>query len=198
MAIIQSGADTNLMSVNSSKQALVTLTTRSRSGVYVASSGLLSVLASAQGATAGLFWVINPIGSAKIIAIRRLDVDCVSVAAAAAVTRVTAERFTFTGTSSGAQVTPCKIDSNHSTAVGLALTASTGLTITAGATAYSFFLMGVITAAGVAEPVITSWEPLEESMIVLRAGEGLVVRQPDAGVASDPRKLVTNIVWEEY
>lgn len=198
MAIIQAGDSANLLSINSQKQALVSMSTRSRSGVYIGSSGLLSVQAAAQAATAGLLWLLNPLGSTKLCAIRRIEVDGMGTSIAAAITRFTAEKITFTGVSSGATVPPTKVDSTQANPSAIITTANTGLTITPVSVMYSYFLMSVITAVGVAEPVISSWDPNEEGMPILRPGEGMVIRQPDAGVATDPRKATVNFAWEEF
>jgi hypothetical protein len=38
----------------------------------------------------------------------------------------------------------------------------------------------------------------EDSLARLLPGEGIVVRQPDGGIASDPRKAVVMAEWEEF
>lgn len=198
MAVIQSGASTDLVSVNAQKQLLVTPSARVRTGVYLGNSGLLSVQVAAHAATAGFVWLINPVGSARIVSLRRAEVDSMGVAASASIARLQVERMTFTGVSTGAVVASGKIDSTYPNPVAILTSASTGMVITAGPILYSWLMMAVITAAGVSEPVLGEWEPSEDGQPVLRAGEGLVFRQPDAGVATDPRRLVINIAWEEY
>lgn len=198
MAVIQGGSSADLAGVNANKQLLVSDSTRNRSGVYIATSGLLTMLAAAHAATAGFVWLLNPLTSTKLVAVRRVEVDSMGIAAAAAITRITAERISFTGTPTGAAIASGKVDSNYVAPSALFTAANTGLTITAGATLYGWMAMAVITAAGVAEPVLGEWEPAESAMPILRPGEGLVLRQADAGAATDPRRAVVNLAWEEW
>lgn len=198
MAILSDPTGANQAQVNSSGQLYTTWTTRQRTGVYIGHSGLLSVSATAHGATAGFLWLINPIGNTKLAALRRIELDQMGVAAAAAITRLTAERITFTGSFTGGQITPSKTDTTQPGNTALLCTNTTGLAVTAGAVMYGFLTMGIITAAGVAEPVISSWDPNEDGEPVIRPGEGVVIRQPDAGVATDPRRAVVNLAWEEW
>jgi hypothetical protein len=174
---------------------------RSKLGVYFASSGILSMAATAQTSLQGLWWLINPVGSVVKVAVRRLEYKYSVVAAAAANTRITTERVTFTGTAT-ALLTALKRATIDANPVGQTLSASTGLTLStvgSNAPAYTSWAPTVITAAGVMVPVEDEWIPSDEDgMAVLTAGEGLVVRQPDAGVASDPRKLSVTVAWEEY
>ena len=171
-------------------------------GSYKFESGRLTVLAAAHAATAGFFWLINPVGSAVIVYVKKL----IATAAPTAVTafpstpRITVERITFTGTASGAAITPAKRDSTDVANVGSVRTASTGLTITAGAVIGDFSVPAVLTGVGVAVPIDQYlYEPSkdEDDQLVLRAGEGIVVRQADAGTASDTRLLLVFGAWEE-
>ena len=167
---------------------------------FTASSGNLTILAAAHAATAGFFWLINPIGNPKNVKLRRVEFESAPTAATVFVTspRVTVERMTFTGTASGAQITPSKVKSSMANPTGLLLTANTGLTIIAGAVAYTFLVTAILTAVGVSNPSMLEWEPPEEGMKDLASGEGIVIRQADAGSASDTRKAVVNLAWEEY
>lgn len=198
MAQIQSGSSADIATVNSSKQLLVTQSLRTRTGVYVATSGLISAAAAAQTGTTAHAYFFNPVGSTVKVAIRRVETHSMAVAVSAAVTRLVASRITFTGTFSGSEITPSKADSTMAGNVGKFSTVTTGLTPAAGAVAYTFFLTSVITAVGAAVPVLLEWEPAEEGMIVLAAGEGVMFQQPDAGVATDPRRIAINVAWEEY
>lgn len=198
MAQIQSGSSADLAGVNSSKQLLVTDSLRNRSGVYVATSGLISALAAAQTTTAALAYFLNPVASTKVVALRRVETHSMAVAASAAVTRLVVNRFSFTGTFAGSEIIPVKADTTMVAHSARFSTVSTGMTMTLVGAAYTFFLMSVITAAGVAVPVLLEWEPDEEGMIVLRPGEGVYFQQPDAGVASDPRRIAINLAWEEF
>lgn len=179
----------------------IPISRRSRLGIYYGSSGILSIQAAAHAATAGFWWLINPVGSAVKVALRRIIFEHSAAALAAANTRVTLERITFTGTAS-AVITPLKRDSNDAANVGLALSASTGITpasVSSNAAIYTSWSPPVITAAGVLTPVQDAFHLYDEDeQGILAAGEGFVVRQPDAGVTTDPRRLVVSVIWEEF
>jgi hypothetical protein len=170
-------------------------------GSYKFESGRLTVLASAHSSTAGFFWLINPVGSSVVAYIKKILATSVPTAATAFASspRITVERVTFTGTASGATITPAKRDSNDATNVCSIRTASTGLTLTAGAVIADFIVPAVLTAVGIAVPV-DQWfydSTDDDDYIVLRAGEGLVIRQADAGTTSDTRLLTVFGGWEE-
>lgn len=189
----ETGTNSNPWVIADSKKTL--------SGVYLFSSGNQSIGASAHGATAGFFWIINPVGSSKTIRIRKLRFTSAPTAATAFVSspRVTIERMTFTGTSSGATITPTKRNSSDNNATGLVITATTGLTPSAGAVARSFVVAPILTAVGASVPSEQVYEPnQEQDMIILAAGEGIVCRQADAGTTADTRKCVVDGTWEEY
>lgn len=170
-------------------------------GAYKFESGRLTILASAHASTAGFFWLINPVGSTVLCYVKKVLATSVptAVTAFASSPRVTVERMTFTGTPSGATITPAKRDSNDATNVCSIRTASTGLTPVAGAPFCDFIVPAVLTAAGIAVP----WDQYlyddtdEDDYIVLRAGEGLIFRQADAGTTSDTRLLTMYGSWEE-
>src|SRR5256712_1722627 len=104
-------------------------------GLYYVESGNQTVLASAHAATAGFFWLINPVGSTVIVYLRAIGFVWSGTAVTAFPTspRVTVERVTFTGTASGATLTPAKRATTDATNTATLRTASTGLTLTAGA-----------------------------------------------------------------
>ncbi len=108
--------------------------------------------------------------------------------------------FTFTGTGSGAQITPAKRDSTDAAPVGNARTASTGLTCTLGACILSrmYQTMDLVTGgAGHFNPYTTEWNPgAEDEEIVLRPGEGIVFWHATAVTAAN-RRLTINATWEE-
>jgi len=171
-------------------------------GGYKFESGRLAVLAAAHASTAGFWWLINPVGSTVLVVIKKMLVTAVPVAvtAFASSPRITLERVTFTGTATGAQITAAKRDSTDATATATIRTASTGLTLTAGAAFADFTVPAVLTAVGVAVPYD---QPLyddtdEDDYTVLRAGEGVVLRQADAGTTSDTRIVMAYGSWEEH
>jgi hypothetical protein len=167
---------------------------------FAVHSGNLVIVASAHGATAGFFWLINPVGNSKEFKLRKIYFRCAPTTALVCVTapRVTVERITFTGTASGAQLTPAKVETSEPNATGLVITASTGLTPVAGAVICGFIVSSVLTAVGVGVSYEQSLIFSQDGEIILAPGEGIVIRQADAGTASDTRKVLVNITWEEY
>lgn len=170
------------------------------SGVYLAQTGAHVVQASADTAPAGRWFLFNPVGSAVLVAFRRLEFASqhASVLATPTSPRITLKLFTATGTASGAAITPGKQDSTAPTATATLRTANTGLTITSGADIFSAMPTAALTAVGAAAPAAIDWNPDDDGMPVLRAGEGLYLTQSDAGTSSDTRRYVTNIAWEEF
>jgi len=182
-------------------------TRRSRLGIYYAASGTLTIPTSAQnGTTTGLFWIYNPVGSSVKMAIRRFATQiqfAVTSAIDVSIPRLAFSLFTFTGTGSGAQVTPAKRSSGDASPVGNLRTASTGLTVTLGAMIKSDFPGINATASSTTVqsnflPAISNdWDPPEEEQPVLLAGEGIVCWAADASTTSN-RRTSTDLIWEEY
>lgn len=174
---------------------------RVRTGIFSCQTGIHVVAATAQAATAGFWWLINPVGSTVIVALRRIEFMSQIGSALATPTspRLQVERVTFTGTASGASPTPAKVRSADAANTASLRTASTGLTLTAGAAVYAFLPITAITAtSGGGAAAVADWNPDNNGMPLLAAGEGLVLRQADNGTASDTRRFVTNIAWEEF
>lgn len=181
---------------------------RSKTGVYGATSGVLTVPTSAtNGTTTGYFWLINPVGSAVKMAVRRISGSIqfnTLTAVDVTVPRVQFALCTFTGTASAGLITPWKRDSTDAAAVGNFRTASTGLTVTLGAAVHACLPPVVATAASATiqanmpPAVFPPIEPeTEDGQIILRAGEGLVCYSPDAATTAN-RRLVVNVTWEEF
>jgi len=190
----------NVAKVTTAGELLTTDTNRVKQSVGVAHSGRLTVTVAADAATAGRLWLINPVGSAVLLELRRVEMSSAPIAVTAFVTspRITCERVTFTGTATGAQITPAVRDTTESALVGSLRTASTGLTLTAGAVAYGFMVVPILTGVGAAVPQFQEWEPAEAGRLVLRAGQGVVIRQADAGTTADTRVFQINLAWAEY
>lgn len=182
------------------EQYLIPARERVVSGVYMAATGAHVVQAAADAAGVGRWWLFNPVGSAVLVALRRVEFASQLGSALVAVTspRLTLSLFTATGTASGASITPGKQDSAAPAATATLRTASTGLTITDGADLFAFLPTASATAVGYAAPAVMDWLPEDEGMPVLRAGEGIYLTQSDAGTSSDTRRYVTNIAWEEF
>lgn len=170
-------------------------------GNYKFESGRLTIQSAAHGSTAGFFWLINPVGSTVVAAIKKMFATSVPTSAATFATapRVTVERITFTGSASGATITAGLRDSKDAAPICSIRTASTGMVITAGAALGDFTIPLIISGASQTTPV-DQWfydSTDEDDYLVLRAGEGIVIRQPDAGSPSDSRLLVVFGSWEE-
>lgn len=180
---------------------------RSRLGIFYAASGTLTIPTAAQnGGTTGLFWLYNPVGSAVKMAIRRFATQVqfnVTTAVDVSLPRLAFSMFTFTGTGSGAQITPAKHASTDAAAVGNLRTASTGLTVTVGAMIKSDFPPILPTAssatiqANMPPTISNDWDPPEEEQPVLLAGEGIVCWSADASTTAN-RRTSTDLIWEEY
>ena len=173
-------------------------------GMYYANSGILTPPVAVQnGTTSGMFWFQNPSGGLKAATIRRLK-EFVQFAALA-VDLVPGDfrysRFTFTGTASGAVLSPARRDSNDAAPVCDIRTASTGMTVTLVATirAHSGPHMGLATggagsfASQENDPTVMD----EDEGIVIRPGEGVVYWSALALTTANRRTLV-NLLWNEW
>lgn len=171
-----------------------------RLGVYYYNSGSLTVNASADTATGGRFWLINPVGSTVIVRVRQILFRASDAGTTVETTapRINVERVTFTGTASGTTVTPALRRTADAGATGSLRTASTGMTLSAGALITSFYPPLIITAVGAAGPTEMKWAPDPDDQLDLGAGEGIVVRQPDAGTTSDTRVYNVSLIVEEF
>ena len=187
----------------------VPISVRKIDGLYNAVSGVLATVAAADNGTtaARLGWLEMPVGGTKRGRLRRF---CLEWALGAAVgadatvmfTPITVSRFTFTGTASGALITPAKRNPSDAANSANLRTASTGMTVTLGALAVRGSLVPFVdfaTAAGWA-PTATGdfvWTPNhEDEFLDFGPGEGLVFYQADAGNVT--WRSVTNIAWDEY
>lgn len=170
-------------------------------GSYVAHSGVFTVQATAQTLPTAFLYVFNPVGNTRNMALTAIEVLSQLGSALAAPTspRLLWKRFTFTGTASGAQITPGKLDSTMPTATCNVRTASTGLSITTGADMICSFPIASATAVGYSPPQMDEWfEDVESNQIILRAGEGILFYQPDAGTTADTRRIIVTVKWDEF
>jgi hypothetical protein len=173
-----------------------------RLGSFFASTAQLSVQAAAHTLPAGFCWLLNPVGSAIDIILRQWSLEYGSSAVTAAPTApvITLARMTFTGTASGASVTPAQADSTEAAAVGTLRTASTGLTISAGAAVASSSIPAILTGVGIfglKDWLIEEARDIESNDVRLAPGHGVVLYQSVAGTASDPRRFTCDIKWDE-
>ena len=167
---------------------------------FIVHSGRLAVLATAHSSTAGFYWIINPLANTKNLAVRRIVCRTTTVTALSCPTapRITIERMTFTGTSSGAVLTPAKLETAESAATAIVTTEITGLTPVADGLVTGFIVPSIMTAVGAGTTVDQAFIPNISEEIILIPGEGLVIRQADNGTAADTRIAIVDIVWEEY
>lgn len=169
-------------------------------GVYYYAAGAFVVNAAADASTVGRCWLINPIGSGLTVRIKVIQFSSNMGTALAAPTspRITVERVTFTGTASGAIIAPAKRKTTDATNIGSLRTASTGLTLTAGNMVCSFLPIASATAVGYTSSSVERFEPDVEDRIELEPGEGIVIRQPDAGTTADTRRFTIDIITQEF
>lgn len=164
-----------------------------------------TIAAAAQnGTSTGFLWAHVPTAvSNKWVRIRRLYLSSQhsTVLATPTAPRVVASIATFTGTASGAAITPGKIDSAHPTPVFDLRTAVTGLTITMGQKIAVAAITGALTAVGAysAGPDVNIIDPgeAEDEWQIIKPGEALVLWQDTAGTTSDTRKFNPVLVWDE-
>jgi len=190
------------------EQVVIVSSARTRVGLYRVATGAHVVLATAHAATAGFWWLINPIGSGVAMSLKRVAFMSQhgSVLATPTSPRIMLERFTFTGTASGASITPSRRVRTavaglaaDAAPVGSLRTASTGLTLTAGESLRQFLTVAALTAVAAVPPGEDDHAPdVEDEETILSAGEGIVCRQADAGTTGDTRRFVTNLAWEEF
>lgn len=171
-----------------------------RLGVYYYQTTAFTVQAAADAATVGRCWLINPVGSAVTVRIRKIyfSSQIGSVLVTATSPRINVERTTFTGTASGATIAASLRKTSDAAAVSSLRTASTGLALTAGNVVTSFFPVASYTAVGAMSPAHAEWDAYLEDYIELAAGEGLIVRQADAGTAADTRRYILKFIVEEF
>jgi hypothetical protein len=178
---------------------------RTLTGLYYATGGPYAYTTAADTATGGEIWLVNTSASV-IVYLRSVRFTTIlnSLAILTALPTIRLERMTFTGTPSGAQITPAKRDSTDPTNTGTIRTASTGMTPSAGAAIHSFSPPTADVIGGLLAVNATSTVPVEqlfeadlESYIVLRQNEGVVIRQSTAGNATENRQYWLNVVWEE-
>lgn len=178
-------------------------------GIYsFAATAPAAVQASADnGTSTGRFWLEMPAGATKRGRLRdfKLTFDWGVVPAADVPTlpRIALTRFTFTGTASGAAITPAKRHPSDAANVANVRTAVTGMTVTVGAVSWTALapFIDFATAVGInSQPRFTDYyDPdHEDAYMDFGPGEGLLLYQPDAGTASDLRRFNYWGRWDEY
>jgi hypothetical protein len=176
-------------------------------GFFRAHSGILTIPTAAHnGTTTGHLWFFNPVGNTVKARIRRLRETGQMVAGAIDLTapRSLFSLFTFTGVASGTAITPAKRDSTDAAATCTLRTASTGATVTLGATirhtgipAVNATLASATIQVNLPPAIYPPFDPDEEECIVIRPGEGLVLWAADASTTAN-RRLFSDWAWEEF
>jgi hypothetical protein len=179
----------------------------SKVGFFRAHGGVLTIPTAAHnGTTTGHLWFFNFIGNTIKARLRRLRETVQVVAGAIDLTapRQLFALITFTGTPSGATITPAKRDSTDAAATMTLRTASTGATVTLGAILRHAGVPAITATASSATvqtmhlpAVYPPWDPDEEECPVLRAGEGIVLYSGDASTTAN-RRLFSDWAWEEF
>jgi hypothetical protein len=169
-----------------------------------------SVQASAQnGTSTGFAWIAMPSGQSKRARIRRFEVVFEQGAAPTAdhltLPRIALQRFTFTGSPSGASITPAKRRESDAANAFNFYTASTGMTVSlvSGAIALTWLPPGIDFATAVGQNVVSKvnapFAPQhEDEYLDFQAGEGWVLFQPDAGTTSDVRRFNFKAIVDQY
>lgn len=173
-------------------------------GVYRLGMAQVTALASAQnGTSSGFLWFHVPTAiTNKKARIRRLSVtsQLATLLATPTAPRLTATRFTFSGTASGASLTPIKIDASGTAAVSDLRTAVTGLTVALVGSLGTAPFPGAQTAVGAYAPAeynIIDPASEEDEWPIFAPGEGFVIYQDTAGTASDTRVANITLLFDE-
>ena len=169
-------------------------------GIYYYHPGAQTVLATADPSTSGRWYLVNPTTSSRTVRVKRLRFTCqhASVLATPTAPRITLERITFTGTASGAAITPARRKTADSAPVAKFVTTYSGMTVTNGPVVQAFLPAVALTAVGgVSDAAEQLYDADVDESIDLAAGEGVTIRQADDGTANDTRTYVTDVVTAE-
>jgi hypothetical protein len=176
-------------------------------GVYRLGMAGIAVSASAQNGTStgGLWFHIPSAVTSKKARIRKIFVSSrhTTAFAATASGRLAMSRFTFTGTASGASVTPVLNDTTWPASIASLRTAVTGLTVSLVGILGTAGLVGSLTAVGAyygavdTDFINSSGSGDEDEWPVFAPGEGFVIWQDTAGTTSDTRQYDLDLLWDE-
>lgn len=176
---------------------------RTLTTAYWFHSGALTVGASADSSNVGRVYVENDPDSTVLLAVTsiRFSSQIGSALATPTSPRIVIRSFSFTGnTPSGSAITGVLQDSTLAAKNSNwnVRTADTGMTITEAGDICAFFPVANATAVGHGF-VADRWEPSDPTRpIVLRAGQGIMVKQADAGTSSDTRRFFVDFDIEEW
>jgi hypothetical protein len=182
-------------------QYVIPVSERVHSGIYLSHTGAHVVQATAQNGTGTGFWWLYNTSSTVIVALRRVSFSSQLGSALVAVTspRILLQAFTFTGTPAGTAITPRKTDTGFPASTASLRSTQVTSVVTLTQAFWSFLPTASATAVAYNPATFMAFDPDEESgEILLRQNEGVVCWQPDAGTASDTRRFVTNLCWDEF
>jgi hypothetical protein len=174
-------------------------------GNYWSDPGPFAVIAGTQnGTSTGSFWLQNPVASTVTVLLKNVSIDVSANAATAAPTApyISFQKFTFSGTASGASITSLPYATGTTASQAIMRTAVTGMTVTLVQEFASFDIPAILTAVGVyggvKHTLIESPQAyVRGQFLELAPGEGMLCYQPTAGTASDPRVFGVNVRWME-
>jgi hypothetical protein len=177
-------------------------TPRQSVGHYRVHGGPFTVVATAHTWPAGFMWFATPVGTANKMALERIRICSQHGSALATPTspRIAISQFTFTGTFSGASLTPAKLDSTYAASAATVRTANTGATIAAEvARLFGPMVTSALTAVGGVPLSAFLWDENDwDKQPIVRAGEGVAIWQCDNGTTSDTRRVTVDLQWEEF
>jgi len=179
-----------------------------KTGFYRAHSGILTIPTAAHnGTTTGHLWFQNPVAGTRIARLRRLRETLQVIAGAIDLTapRQLFSVFTFTGTASGAVLTPMRRDYSLDAAPTCDIrTAVTGMTPSLVATFRHTGVPPIVATASSATvqtmlppSIYPPWDPDEEECAIIRPGQGVILWSADASTTAN-RRLFSDWAWEEF
>ena len=178
-------------------------------GVYSVGIAQATVTVGAMdGISTGLLWMHMPtVISGRVARIRRVTNSYQEASAIVTATapRLRMDRFTFTGTATGATAVGAKSTFGEPYPMLDLRTAVTGLTVSLVAAASTVALGGAFTA--IANQVASTEQMVESDFVdqnveedawmAILPGEGFVLYQDTIGTTSDARKMNINVFWDE-
>jgi len=156
-----------------------------------------------NGTTTGILWLVNPTANTENLAIKRIlaEIQFTASAIDTALGLLRGQRFTYTGTPSGATLAASRQRTTDIATGAVAYTAMTGMTITLGEVIFRRALPMMFSATaelGQVPPTLLDFFPKEEGMeFVLAPGEGLVLFSP-VTLTTANRTATIEIQTQEY
>ena len=170
---------------------------RNPSSVYFVTERF-SLLTIAHLANTGFMWLINPLISTKLLNLKHVSFTPMpgSSASMNSAPRIRMERVGFTGVAAGLVLLPSTRDTTEPLNSGLALSTAVGLTLVPN-NPVTTFVPHWSNSLSTVYPVDQVWHMEDNHGLILRPGEGIVLRQHDAGSSPETRTFHTDMIWEE-